>query len=176
MSEPERPGDRIDLRWATEADMPELEVLPFSAGLPSKHRDRYERQRRDEVVYVLATEGDEIIGHLLLKWDGPSHPRLRKLVPPCAEVEDFVVAPQLRGRGIGSEMLSYAGSQCLEHGVTRLGIGVGVDNPAARSLYERRGFEQVPESEHRVSWLTVDGSGRELREYEDCVYLVKDLI
>lgn len=176
MSDLDRPDNVVNLRWATEADLPALEGLPFSGGLPSKHRDRFERQLRDQVVYVLATAGDEIIGHLLLTWNSPSDPHVRELIPPCAEVEDFVVAPRLRGRGIGSEMLAYAEAQCLERGVTRLGIGVGVGNPSARALYERLGFELVPGSEHRVSWLTRDTTGREFREYEDCVYLVKGLI
>lgn len=175
MRDPAHGADRIDLRLATEADLASLEALPFSAGLPSKHRERYDRQQRDDVVYVLASIGDSIIGHLLLKWNCPSDPHVRALIPLCAEVEDFVVAPELRGLGVGSEMLAYAGSESLERGVTRLGIGVGVENPSARSLYERRGFVLVPGSEHRVSWLTRDDSGREIREHEDCVYLVKDL-
>lgn len=176
MSKPERPGDRIDLRWATDADLAELEALPFSGGLSSKHRDRFERQQRDEVVYVLAIVADEIIGHLLLKWDCPSDLHVRAMVPSCAEVEDFVVAPNLRGQGIGSEMLAFAGTQSLKRRVDRLGIGVGVGNLSARALYERRGFVLVPRSGHRVSWLSPDASGREVREHEDCVYLVKDLI
>jgi GNAT superfamily N-acetyltransferase len=155
--------------------VPGLETLPFSAGLISKHRDRFERQQRDEVLYILATQGPDIIGHLLLKWDGPSHPHVRALISACSEVEDFVVAPDMRGRGVGSEMLAYAGSQCLKRGVTRLGIAVGNENPSARRLYERRGFVPVPGSEHRVSWLAQGESGREVREYEDCVYLVKNL-
>lgn len=167
--------DDLHLRPATERDMPELEALPFSAGLASKHQDRFERQQRDEVLYVLAVRGADIIGHLLLIWDCPSHPHVRALVPSCSEVEDFVVAPHLRGMGIGSQMLECASMQSLERGVTRIGIAVGVGNPSARSLYERRGFVLVPGSEHRVSWLAREGSGRQIREYEDCLYLVKEL-
>jgi len=156
--------------------VPALEALPFSAGLTLKHRERFERQQREEVLYVLAVRGANIIGHLLLKWDCPSHPHIRALVPSCSEAEDFVVAPHLRGMGIGSDMLAYAIGQSLERGVHRIGIAVGIGNPSARSLYERRGFVLVPRSEHRVSWLARDGSGRQVREYEDCLYLVKDLV
>lgn len=175
MSDLRQPRLPVLLRQAKEADLPALEALPFSGGLSSKHRDRFERQQRDEVVYVLATVEDEVIGHLLLKWDAPSDPHVRVLVPPCAEVEDFVVAPHLRGQGIGSEMLAFAGTQSLKRGVDRLGIGVGIENLSARALYERRGFVLVPGSEHRVSWLAKDGAGREVRQHEDCVYLIKDL-
>ncbi len=174
-SQPSQPGEAVEFRRTTEADLPVLEGLPFTAGLPSKHRDRYERQQRDEVVYVLATAGGEIIGYLLLKWDCPSDPHVRTLVPPCAEVEDFVVAPHLRGQGIGSRMLAYCTSQSLARGVTRLGIAVGIENQAARSLYERRGFVLVPGSGHRVSWLVPDGSGQHVRQHEDCLYLVREL-
>lgn len=165
----------IHVRQATEVDLPSLVALPFSAGLPAKHRDRYERQRRGAAVYALAIVEDEIIGHLLLKWDCPSDPHVRALVPPCAEVEDFVVAPHLRGQGVGSEMLTYAGARSQTCGVPRLGIAVGVGNSSARSLYERRGFVLVPGSEHRVSWLAPGEAGRQVREHEDCVYLVKEL-
>lgn len=168
-------AEPFDLRHATDADLPALEALPFSGGLRSKHRDRFERQQRDEMTYLLATDGDEIVGHLLLKWDCPSDPHVRALIPPCSEVEDFVVAPNLRGQGIGSEMLAVAGARSVERGVTRLGIAVGVENPSARALYERRGFVFVAGSEHRVSWLAPGEAGREVREHEDCVYLVKDL-
>lgn len=176
MNDPKQAAHRIHLRPAIERDVPKLETLPFTAGLVSKHRDRFGRQQRDEVLYVLATQGADIIGHLLLKWDGPSHPHVCALISPCSEVEDFVVAPHLRGRGIGSEMLEYASSQSLERGVHRIGIAVGVGNPSARALYERCGFLLVPGSEHRVSWLARDDSGRQVREYEDCLYLVKDLV
>lgn len=175
MSDPGRRADQVHLRRVTGADIPKQEALPFSAGLRSKHRDRYERQQHDEIIYLLALQSERIVGHLLLKWDCPSDPHVRALIPPCAEVEDFVVAPEMRGLGIGSEMLAYAGSQCLKHGVTRLGIAVGNENPSARSLYERCGFVYLPGSEHCVSWLARDESGREVREYEDCVYLVRDL-
>jgi len=175
MSDTEHRADRSTLRPATEMDVPTLEALPFSAGLTSKHRDRLERQQRDEVLYFLAVQEGGIAGHLLLKWDAPSHPHVRALIPSCSEVEDFVVAPQLRGKGIGSQMLAFAGARSVERGVTQLGIAVGMENPSARLLYERRGFVLVPGSEHRVSWLARDTSGRQIREYEDCVYLVREL-
>lgn len=165
----------LGIRPATRADIPPLEALPFSGGLPSKHRDRVERQDRGEALYLLALLGDRIIGHLLLKWDGPHSAQIRRLVPSCAEIEDFVVAPDLRGQGVGSALLKAADDRCRERGVTRVGLGVGLENPSARAIYEHRGYGLVPGSEHRVSWLQPDGTGREVEAHEDCVYLVKEL-
>lgn len=167
--------ESLEITPATEADIPLLESLSFSAGLPSKHRNRLERQDRDEALYLLALLGDRIIGHLLLKWDGPHSDEIRWLVPACAEIEDFVVDSEFRGQGVGSALLAFADSNCLERGVSRIGLAVGVENPSARAIYEHRGFAIVPNSNHRVSWLQPDATGRELEDFEDCVYLVKEL-
>jgi GNAT superfamily N-acetyltransferase len=163
------------IRRASGADLAQLESLPFSAGLQTKHGERLDRQDRDEVLYVVACQDDAIIGHLLLKWDCPEDPHVRSLIPPCAEVEDFVVAPDRRGAGIGGRMLEFAGSQCMLRGVRRLGIAAGNGNPAARTMYERRGFVPVPGSTHRVFWQAIDESGREIEDHEDCIYLIKEL-
>jgi GNAT superfamily N-acetyltransferase len=143
--------------------------------LRSKHGERLDRQERDEVLYLLAVQNERIIGHLLLKWDCPEDLHVRDLIPSCAEVEDFVVAPDKRGAGVGSRMLDFAGLQCVQRGTTRLGIAVGIGNPAAQSLYERRGFTLVPGSLHRVTWQAIHESGREIEEHEDCRYLTKEL-
>ncbi len=165
----------LRIREAAHADIPHLLALPFSGGLSLKHQDRIERQGRDEARYLLAVRGGRIIGHLLLKWDGPFDERVRKLVPACAEVEDFVVAPEWRGQGAGGALLTAADERCRERGVQWIGLSVGLENPSARAIYEHRGYVPVPGSEHRVSWLQPDGSGGEVEAHEDCVYLVKDL-
>ena len=102
--------------------------------------------------------------------------RSRSQVPACAEIEDFTVASSHSQRqGIGSAMLERAAALCRERGESRLGLGVGQDNPDARRLYERRGFRLVPGSAHRATWLAPDGHGGEIEEHEDCVYLLKEL-
>ena len=163
------------IRSATWADLPFLETLPFSSGLPSKHRNRLERQDRDEVLYLLAVRAGDICGHLLLKWNGPELPQVRQSIPSCAEIEDFLVAPAMRNQGVGSAMLERASALCRECGESRLGLGVGDGNPDARRLYERHGFRVVPGSAHRATWLAPDGHGGEIEEHEDCTYLLKEL-
>jgi len=152
-----------------------LEALPFSAGLPGKHLERLARQDADTVAYIVAGGAGAITGHLLLKWDCPAHPDVRTLVPSCAEIEDFVVDPTLTGQGVGSAMLEYAPGVCLERGEPRLGLAVGMENPHAWGLYERRGLVLVTGSAHRVTWLAQDRAGQQLEEGEDCMHLVKEL-
>lgn len=102
----------LTLRKAIGLDAPLLEALPFSAGLPGKHRQRLERQARGEVAYILAVTEEGVIGHLLLKWDCPEHPHVRSIIPSCAEIEDFVVEPGQTGQEVGSAMLEIAVGLC----------------------------------------------------------------
>lgn len=169
------PTPSLTLRPATAADLPVLEALPFSGGLPSKHAQRIARQERGEALYLLACDNDRILGHLVLKWDGPGHPLVRTLVEHCAEVEDFVVDPERRSQGIGGAMLDGAGEEARARGIARLGLGVGHGNPRARALYERCGFVLVPGSDHRVTWQTIDERGRRREVFDDCAYMTKEL-
>ncbi|MBA2277769.1 MAG: GNAT family N-acetyltransferase [Chloroflexia bacterium] len=164
------------IRLATNVDLSALMAAPWSSGLPEKHRDRFERQVRGETAYLLAEVDGAIIGHLLLKWDGPSDEPVRSLLPPCVEIEDFVVELELRSRGIGAMLLAHAAKMTRERGLTRLGLAVGIGNTRARSLYERSGFTaaDIPEFDVRWQYRAPDGSLR--WEGERCIYMVKVLV
>ncbi len=175
MSQERTAPEGLKVRVARRLDLTELLALRFSAGLPGKHEVRLDRQTRGEAAYILAVREGRIIGHLLIKWDCPEEPEIQRLVASCAEIEDFVVDPELTGQGVGSTMLEYAAGCCRQRSESRLGLAVGNENHHARGLYERRGFVMVPGSAHRVTWLTQDHAGQPIEEGEDCVYLVKEL-
>ncbi|MBD8079476.1 GNAT family N-acetyltransferase [Cellulosimicrobium arenosum] len=56
--------------------------------------------------------------------------------PP--ELRNLQVEPEARGRGVGSAVVTFAEQLCLPYG--RLALGVAIDNPGARRLYERLGY------------------------------------
>jgi ribosomal protein S18 acetylase RimI-like enzyme len=165
----------VTIRPAGSWDLTELEALPFCSGLTSKHRLRFSRQVEGDAMYLLACRGDRILGHLYLKWHGPDHPHVRSLVASCAEIEDFVVDPEERGRGIGSAMIDFAGRESIERGIRHLGLAVGDGNPRALAFYQRNGFTRVPGAAHRVTWIAVDENDRRYEAFEDCTYLIKEL-
>jgi hypothetical protein len=72
-------------------------------------------------------------------------------------------------------LLDECATQAKNAGWTRLGLAVGHENHQARALYERRGFREVPGSEHRVTWPEIGPDGLERIGSEDCTYLVKEL-
>jgi ribosomal protein S18 acetylase RimI-like enzyme len=163
------------IRLATMLDRAALELLPFMSGTPDKVLRRLQLQAQGHLEYPIATIGDRIVGYLTLKWNCPEDPFLKRKLPPCAEIEDFSVDPELRGRGIGTALLDYAANLAREHGETRLGLAVGKENEAAAKLYERRGFVFMPDTDHRVSWFEPNVDGTSRIESEECVYMMKEL-
>jgi ribosomal protein S18 acetylase RimI-like enzyme len=65
--------------------------------------------------------------------------------PRIGEIESVSVLPELRGSGIGSELLDRLEAHLHEHGVDDLILGALPGNTDAVRLYERRGY--------RPTWL-----------------------
>ena len=59
---------------------------------------------------------------------------------PAGMLEDFVVRPECRGKGIGAGLLSYAIARAKADGLLRLILLTDGDNFNAQRLYERAGF------------------------------------
>ncbi len=55
-------------------------------------------------------------------------------------VEDVVIDPQYRGRGLASHILSHVISAAKEQNLSRLELNALSNNHAARRLYEKLGF------------------------------------
>jgi GNAT superfamily N-acetyltransferase len=68
-----------------------------------------------------------------------------------AKLDDVSVKPDRRGKGIGSEMLNKLKDQLRKENVTRIDVAVHMQNPDARSFYEKTGF--VALNEERLSCL-----------------------
>jgi GNAT superfamily N-acetyltransferase len=135
-------------------------------GSPGKHRRRLAAQDDGTCVYAIAWRGDRPVGHVLVRWSGTDTPSVRALVADCPDVEDLFVAPDLRSRGFGTQLLEAAELLVRNSGYERIGLSVGLENPRALALYARRGFQDLGAPPFVVSgdW----GS-------ETCRYLVKSL-
>ena len=88
---------------------------------------------RDDVIAVLV--GDPAVGVALLTlrpnvwYDGP-----------VALLDELYVAPQLRGRGLGSALLATAEEAVRHRGGEVVEINVDGDDTDARRFYERHGY------------------------------------
>lgn len=58
-----------------------------------------------------------------------------------AFVDEFFIRERVRGRGMGSEVLSTLLPALSQHGVKALHLEVATDNDRAQRLYQRAGFK-----------------------------------
>ena len=60
-------------------------------------------------------------------------------------IENIVVAPEARGKGIGTRLLAEIETIAREDGFERIWLDVVDTNPRARVLYEREGYKVIKE-------------------------------
>ena len=57
-------------------------------------------------------------------------------------VDALAVDPAWRRRGVARALLGEADRMAAEHGLRGVALDTGIENRAARALYQRSGFEQ----------------------------------
>jgi GNAT superfamily N-acetyltransferase len=65
-----------------------------------------------------------------------------------AEVDEFFVVPEARGKGTGSALLRHAERELQQLGVVRLQLQLAVENKRGRAFYIAHGY--VPRSEYEL--------------------------
>ncbi len=88
-------------------------------------------------LYV-ALADNEIVGTFsLVIMDNLGH-----LGAPSGIVEDIVVHPEWRGKGIGKKMMNFAMERCREKGCYKLAISSNIERGEAHLFYESLGFKK----------------------------------
>ncbi len=62
-------------------------------------------------------------------------------------IHGLMVAPEFRGRDLGSRILQFCADRTRANGVTRQRLDAVADNPVLRKYYGARGFVEVRETE-----------------------------
>jgi GNAT superfamily N-acetyltransferase len=166
-------GVEIDVRPCTATDMEALrnsEVDPFDMF---HHKERWASQLRQEVVYLLAWHGTEVVGRVSLLFQS-KYPEVRSLLGGAAEMNALEARPQ--GEGIGTALILAGEREARRRGTAVLGLAVEVDNHGARRLYERLGYVMWDHGLVIDRWAERDRDGRAVSEHADeCFYLSKRL-
>jgi predicted GNAT family N-acyltransferase len=97
-----------------------------------------------EATHIVAVDGGRLIGTCRLVFDDG-----------LARLGRMAVEDEFRGRGVGAALLAVAEAQARAAGATRIRLHAQL---AARSLYERGGFEAVGEEfmEEGIPHLTME--------------------
>jgi ribosomal protein S18 acetylase RimI-like enzyme len=85
---------------------------------------------------VLAVEDDEVVGTVIVGWDGWRGAMYR-----------LAVAPSHRRRGIGTALIEDGERRLLSYGAQRLHMIVAADQPDAQAFWTAVGYE--PTAQHR---------------------------
>jgi ribosomal protein S18 acetylase RimI-like enzyme len=75
---------------------------------------------------------------------------------PLLNLHDLAVLPQYRGNGIGTALLAAVERSAREIGCCKVTLEVRADNPGARSLYSRSGFEDFAPSHQPVETIFLE--------------------
>ncbi|MFF0340788.1 GNAT family N-acetyltransferase [Kribbella sp. NPDC004875] len=161
----------MDIRPATRSDVDTL--IESLAGAPAAQhhiRNRWAVQQRDEGLFLLARRDGELVGQTMVlrrsKYD-----ELRAAADP-AEIN--ALHAFVRGQGVGTALIREAEAIAAEWGRAAIGMGVGADNPAARRLYERLGYELWSGPRVIDRWTEQAADGTVVHSHADeCDYLLK---
>lgn len=132
-------------RWMTDAGI-EQWPCPFPREIVEASVSRGETH--------LALLAGELIGSVALleqdaAWWGPQP-------PDALYLHRLVVAPEVRGKGIGEQILEWAQDQTVASGREWLRLDCGAGNTRLRRYYERQGFRHVDDV-----MVDLPGAGRD---------------
>ncbi len=146
------------MRPATKKDVARLVGLGVESA--EVHERRLRAQASGKSSYLLAEYQDTLIGHVVLRWAGSVHGGVRGHLGIVPELRRFRVADSFQRSGFGRQLLELAEGVVAARGYDSLSLCVGIDNAAARRLYETSGYATWGRGFFESSWKSADADGR----------------
>lgn len=154
---------QIQIRRLIQSDLPALEWGGEFAHFRRLYAEIYHSALRGKaVLWVADLLGNGVIGQLFVQLNS-SRPELAD-GSARAYVYGFRIQALYRGFGVGTNMLHTAEADLFRHGFRFVTLNVGRDNPRARRLYERLGYQMVAEEPGVWSYLDEKGQRHEVHE------------
>ena len=130
-------GGTVRLREMKRADMAaimalEEELFPEDAWSPEMFAAEF-AQPPSRRLYLVAEEGNALIGYAGMMFTAGSQ----------ADVVTLAVAPARWGEGTGTALLMALVDEAEKRGYQEVLLEVRRDNPRARRLYLRHGFDEI---------------------------------
>lgn len=134
--------DRVIIRPATRADLPDLEWEGELTHFRKVFADAYRRSEQGlSLIWIAVLPGMGLIGQVFIQLICDRHEladgRQR------AYLYSFRVRPRYRGQGLGTRILQVVEDNLAERGFGRITLNVAKDNPRAQELYVRCGYQRV---------------------------------
>jgi GNAT superfamily N-acetyltransferase len=163
---------KVEIRPGSAADLATLVAV-----LGERHwfSDRLARQQRGGGVLLVAWLDGRPVGDVFLDCGPAQEPEVRRHLPGVPMLDHLEVPGPFMGRGIGTALIRVAEGHARQLGHKRIALGVGLDNPNARRLYERLGYADWGHGTVVGTWAEHPDDGPPVRLSEVCDILVKRL-
>lgn len=164
--------DDIIFRLARRDDLPKLEWMGEYTHFRRVIHYTFREQQTGQRMMLLADFNGYPIGQIFifLKQEG----FLFSGNKPRGYLYSLRVMAPFRGLGIGTELLLEAEKLLLARSMTVATIAAAKDNPNARRLYERIGYQVYAEDEGY--WSYINHKGEHIEVHEPCWMLEKNLV
>jgi GNAT superfamily N-acetyltransferase len=166
-------SDELRIRRGSDADLDPL-VAVFG-GERSFFGDCLAKQRAGGGVLLVAWLDGWPVGDVFLDRGPAEEPQIRRWLPGVPRLNHLEVLGPLQRRGIGTALLRAGEATARTLGHRRVALGVGVDNPGARRLYERLGYTDWGRGSIVGRYLDRDHEGPPVTITETIDMLVKRL-
>ena len=168
-----RESDELEIRRGSDADLDAL-VAVFR-GERSFFGDCLVKQQAGGGVLLVAWFDGWPVGDVFLDRGPAEEPEIRRWLPGVPRLNHLEVLGPLQRRGIGTALLRAGEATARKLGHRRVALGVGVDNPDARRLYERLGYADWGHGSIVGTYLDRDHEGPPVTITETIDMLVKGL-
>jgi len=128
----------LQIREFTMTDYPAVYALWEQAGpglaiRPSDQPEEVEKKlTRDPDLFLVAEEEGQVVGVIMGAWDGRR-----------GWLHHLAVAEGYRNRGIGTALLLEVETRLKAKGCLKVNLLIRRNNPDARRLYERLGYQEM---------------------------------
>lgn len=157
----------VHIRFLRESDCAPLE-WQGGADLRSWYERQWRAHQDGEVCVLVADWNDFPIGQIAIHWRGkPTHPHI-------PDLQSLRVMGAFGRMGIGSRLLECAERVVASRHYNQVSLAVGTENPRARALYERLGYETIGEP-YDDEWHYTDARGEQCSACEVVIDMVKSL-
>lgn len=157
------------IREARAEDLPALEWEGEYQRYRLVYQRAYAEALRGRRILLVAETLGAVVGQVFVQVDSALGGGDRR----AAYLYALRVRPEVRNRGIGTDLVREAESILRQRGFTRVLISVAQDNHAARRLYERLGY--VVFGEDPGNWSFFDDQGQVQVVHEPAFLLDKQL-
>lgn len=160
------------MRACRASDLAELAAA--WPGQADVHHAHFVHQSAGHTTYLIAWDGDQPLGELVIQWTGCVAPNAAYTYPRAIEINHLHVRKEHRGRGVGTQLMAEAEALITRRGDHQSAVSVDGTNVRAARLYLRLGYARTGIVDASTyTWTDAGGVEREANETNEL--LVKEL-